>query len=265
VEEKVRFLRAETSNGSRSLPSYLWRQPSFASVLASLAGGPAAAAALGESDLQRLFRRDENLDNQFADYLRLHGYGSHGYEDVDPHLLAALAAWDDEHPEEVKSLLSAMWNVFRPDEALLMIDFARNTIFTRCRNLFAAHPESLKQLFLDWLKQTLVDNSVQQQTGDMIRTLQLPEKALFLWSLMAAQNIAEVSPKRCDEVLVLGLANYQVDDDLVKVAASAYASDKGLGALELPVKLQGRAQIEAWQAGVVEASKRHMLLALALS
>jgi len=55
------------------------------------------------------------------------------------------------------------------------------------------------------------------------------------WSLMAAQNIAEVSPKRCDEVLVLGLANYQVDDDLVKVAASAYASDKGLGALELPV------------------------------
>jgi len=156
-------------------------------------------------------------------------------EDVDPHLLAAPAAWDDEHPEEVKSLLSAMWNVFRPDEALLMIDFARNTIFTRCRNLFAAHPESLKQLFLDWLKQTLVDNSVQQQTGDMIRTLQLPEKALFLWSLMAAQNIAEVSPKRCDEVLVLGLANYQVDDDLVKVAASAYASDKGLGALELPV------------------------------
>lgn len=265
-KERAGHLRSVTANGAQPLPDYLWKQPSIWSAFEDSEptepGLRAYAATEGKDDLMALFKKDEAPERRFPVYLRLNGYGRYTHDEVDPRLLEALIAWDDEHPEEVDSVLRSSWKKFEPDTTVLFTDVLRQVAFKRCRTVFAAKPTALTGHFLNWIRMRLVSGQAEQNMGDgTIRTLQLPQAALFTWGLVAAQGVAQLSPGRCDRIIELGLEQYTPDEEMTREAAKLYASDKGLLHLRPPVKLEG-SQETAWQLGVVDTSVRHIMLGL---
>ncbi len=264
IEERVKFLRQHTDNGSQSLPEEMWSQPNLSLLLSD--DDPESIRLLtGASEkpphdaLLRLYKEKAPNDNQFREYVRLHGYRQYGYEDLDPYLLATLVAWDDQHPDEVRSVMRSMWTVMEPDDIILTQDGLRNAIFERCQTVFAARPTALDELFVKWVKRKLVDDTMTQHTGDATYTFSLNKIVPFLYCLLSAEKVAVVSPQRCDEILACAISDYTADEDFMTFAAKLYASDKGLSALQPPAPLMDSAHLKPWQLGVVEASSRSLL------
>ena len=255
--ERVEFLRKHTNRGKSSLPPEMWTAPA---ILALMDG----YEKYEKEALMRLYKKDESKESQFKEYVRLHGYDHYGYEDVDPYLLAALVAWDDEHPNETARIFERMWRTMKPADHMMTIDVLRNSIFERCRMVFAARPDSLVSLFVDWVKTDAVEQTIRQQRGDMIYTFSLKPVVPFLFCLISAENVAPISAKRCDEILTHALGKYivdEVDSSLIAAAAHLYASDKGLDGLTPPAPLKSR-YVRDWQTGVIDASTRQILAAL---
>jgi len=266
TRERVEFLRRRTENGQTAMPKEMWKRPDILTIAASLPDKDSAVGRASGDPAERallsLYRKDQAPDRQFQDYMRMHGFGEYSHDEVDPHLLATLVAWDEEHGEEVNSLLSRMWNTMKPPTDLLRLDVLRNPIFERCQTLFAARPASLNELFIQWVKRTLVDNTVQEQVGDTIYTFSLKDIVPFLYCLLSAQKVAKLSAKRCDEILTCAIRYYTASEDLMTAAAELFASDKGLKAMQPPAPLKESWNLKAWQLGVVQVSLQEIVSAL---
>lgn len=263
TSKRVEFLRELTGNGSGSLPKALWKQPEIMSLASVLlhedSAGKSDAKDPDRHALLSLYTKTEKPERQFQEYLRMNGFGEYSYDEVDPYLLATLVAWDEEHPDEVKSLISKMWGEMRPPTSTLRLDLLRNAIFERCQMVFAAHPILLKELFIKWVKQTMVDKPVTEQVGTTIYTFSLKEFAPFLYCLLGAQKVGKFSARRCDEILTFAIRDFTASEDLMSSAAELFSSDKGLKALEPPAPLKDRSQLKAWQLGVVKVSLQEIL------
>jgi hypothetical protein len=249
--ERVEWLRQQTSNGAKPLPKALWSQPSISS-------------ALKETEFSgyvepNWYMKTEPEGKQFPGVLRLSGYGQYSYEVVDPILLQALVAWDELHPQETNQAATSMWNTMKLSDGELRFDLIRNAVFERCMHVLCAKPESFNRLFIHWMKEKLVDNTLQIQEGQTIYTLSLKNTSPFLYCLLAAQKLAAASAKRRDELLDIALEEYSADEDLMTWAAEFYSSDKGFGALTRKIPKQNESLRGAWQVGVVEAARGQIL------
>ncbi len=254
LEEQVAFLREKTRNGSDSLPQAMWASTGFTDLADILVPGMRTTGDPYKKVRMSMYSKTEAAENRFKEYLRMHGYGEYNYDHLDPFLLKVLTAWEEAHPDEVKSLLATMWNIIKPATAELRFDLLRNAIFERCYTLFSARPESLKNLFVSWVKRELVDKTVQDQVGNTIYSFRLNDCAPFLYCLLGAQKVARHSPRKCDEILTFAINLYSTTEDLMNSTAQLFASDKGLSALQPPAQLNNRSQTKAWQLGVAEVS-----------
>jgi hypothetical protein len=245
--KRVEYLRTETEGGRRSLPADLWARPSFELLFDQMLKKPTKH----HGSLLVLFSRNVPQEQQLAEYVRIQGFGAHNHESVDPLLLETLVAWDDAHPEEVDRVLHAMWGVMCPSNEELRNDLFRGAIFERCRTVFAVRPTTLDELFIRWMKKTVVDQPLREQVGNTIYTLQLNEVAPFLQTLLAAEQVAPLSADRRDQLLEQAL-RYPANDGLLGAAARLYSDDKGVRALEPPSELRESASRTSWQVGVLQ-------------
>ncbi len=193
--------------------------------------------------------------------MRVNGFGDYRYQDVDSALLAALVAWGRQEPAQVKSVLRAMWNAIRPDDQILMVDWLRNAIMTRCVSVFAADAEVLTGDYLAWLKRELVDKGRQWQFGKQIVTLRYPGTAPLQFCVAAASTVGAGSPERRDQILLAGLGKFEANPALVEAAAQLYSSDKEPFALKPPLQLKSNL-VAGWQSGIVKSALMPILQAL---
>lgn len=258
-EGRVEFLRKRTDNGQLPLPANMWKAPDLGDIIAEIGGraGTARNAAMGT-----WYAKTVKPEEQFAIFVRISGYGQHLYENLDPILLASLAAWDEAHPEEAGRVTRKMWETMQgPLKAHVRMDLVRNDIVERCQAVLGAHPVTAGE-FMQWIRSELVQKQVREQVGTTIYTFQLNDNAPFLYGLVIAEKLAKVSARRCDEVLTIAVGDYTASDALMTAAAQLYASDKGMSGLEPPVALKQPSQLGAWQAGVVQAAFKEILAAL---
>ena len=207
------------------------------------------------------YRRDTSKSEQFTQYLRIHGYGEYKYGDLDNALLETFVAWGDQDATQVRSVLRAMWNAIQPDDQILMVDWLRNAILTRCRNVFAADPEVLIQDYLGWFKKELVDKGRTWRFGKTQYTLKFPNTAPLSFCVASAAGVSGLSPSRRDRILLTGLDKFPGDPPTVESAAQVYNSDKQLLDLVPPLRLKPNL-VEAWQLGVVKNAIPHIANAM---
>lgn len=251
MQDRVDLLRERTAGGRNLLPAELWAKTDGFGR-----SGKAQHVQPG------WYTKTQAAGQQFPEFLRLHAYGQYCYDDVDSLLLATLVAWDGEYPEETAGLVERMWSTVKPDDRELRLDLYRDTLFERCQRVLVALPGDYARVFVEWVKGKLVDSPLRQQQGNMVYTLSLKAQTPFLYCLLGAQRLAKVSGSRCDEMIALAMDRYAGTEELVEWAAQLYSSDKGLAALSWPLPEKNRRHREAWQAGVVEASKQEILFAL---
>lgn len=239
VQDRVAYLRKATDGGTQSLPRAMWYAPTLNDI------------ATGRLPLYSSYQRNTKKEEQFREQLRISGYGEYNYQTVDNALLGALVVWGEEDAAQVRSLLHTMWNVTQPSDEVLMVDWLRNTILTRCRNVLAADPEILVEEFLDWFNRELVKRGRSWQSGNMRYTLRIPDIVLMQFCLGSAMVISPLSPSRRDQILLSGMAAFRSEPPIVEAAAQLYNSDKDVLDLAPPFKLKQKL-LEAWQLGVVK-------------
>lgn len=248
IEKKIEFLREQTDKGSKNLPSALWKKPTVDEVLEKR----------GDS-LYQIYLLTTEKEDQFKEHLRL--FMTYNHENLDLFLLYTLVKWSEKHPAEVKSLLKKMWKVMTPDDSDLRADVLRNAIFERCRDVFAAGLDTLKE-FINWIKAKLVDNVYQHQVGETIYSLSLKEETLFLFCLMSVEKVKGISWSKAEEILKYALGAYKAEKKHLELAAAFCAGQKGLYAIEPPVELEKKKKLDNWQVGVIDASAPTLLEAL---
>jgi hypothetical protein len=274
VKQRSAYLKNVTQNGSRSVPGAMWAGAGTEEEEDGLRGfwskvasrqktlDEAISEYLEHNPVYSSYRRDTKKEDQFSAVLRVHGYGDHRFQDMDAAMLAALVSWGDEAQAEVQSVLRKMWEAIRPDDQILMLDWLRNAIMSRCVNVFGADPEVLIGDYLGWFKRELVDKGRQWQIGKQIMTLKYPGTSLLQFCLSSASTVNAFSPARRDQILLTALERFEANQQLIEVAAQLYNSDKEPLALEPPVKL-GSELVEAWQVGIVKNTLERIIKALA--
>ncbi|MDP2966604.1 MAG: hypothetical protein Q8N39_11330 [Pelolinea sp.] len=203
-------------------------------------------------------------EDQFRETLRVNGYGEYRYEKIDSAMLGALVIWGDQEPEQVHSVLQAMWQAIRPDDAILMTDWLRNAILSRCVNVFSADKTVLINNYLEWLKIELVQKGRQWQIGKQIFTIKYPPTSLLQFCVSAAATVGAYSVSRRDQILISGLEKFEATPPLVELAAQLYNSGKDLLALEPPVSLKPNL-LPSWQDGIIKNALPAILQALIAS
>lgn len=273
VQHRVTYLRRVTDGGTRSVPGAMWAGVGTEEEPEGLRGSwkrlTSSRKSLDEivneyvahNPLYSSYRRDTSKNEQFTQYLRIHGYGEYKYGDLDNALLETLVAWGDQDATQVRSVLRAMWNAIQPDDQILMVDWLRNAILTRCRNVFAADPEVLIQDYLGWFKKELVDKGRTWKFGNTQYTLKFPNTAPLSFCVTSAAAVSGLSPSRRDRILLTGLDKFPGDPPTVEAAAQVYNSDKELLDLAPPLRLKSNL-IEAWQLGVVKNAIPHIAQAM---
>jgi hypothetical protein len=273
VHDRVTYLKEATDGGTRSVPGEMWAgagteaQPEglrgFWKSLTSSAKSldQIVSEYLARNPLYSSYRRDTNRSEQFAEYLRIYGYGEYRYSDIDKVLLETLLVWGDEDVAEVRSVLRSMWNAIQPDDQILKVDWLRNAILMRCRNVLAADPEVLLQDYLGWFKRELVDKGRYWQSGKTQYTLRFPNTAPLQFCVVSAVAVGSLSPSRRDQILLSGLGEFPRDPSTVEAAAQIYNGDKKMLDLAPPLRLQSNL-IEAWQLGVVKNAIPHIFQAM---
>lgn len=274
VGSRVAYLREKTDDGARPVPGAMWagagtdEDPEglrgFWEKLKS--GQKSHQEIINEyldlNPLYASYRRDTGRSEQFSEYLRIHGYGDYKYTQIDSALVETFVAWGDEHPDQVRQVLRAMWRAIQPDDNILMVDWLRNAILTRCRTVFATDPEVLIEDYLGWFTAELVKKGRVWQFGNRQVTLRYPPTSTFGFCLSAAATVSGESPKRRDEILLSGLRKFQLEPALVESAAQVYNSDKALLDLTPPVQLKPKL-VESWQMGIVKNAIPSLLNAMA--
>jgi hypothetical protein len=203
-------------------------------------------------------------EDQFKETLRVNGFGEYRYEKIDSAMLEALVFWGDQAPDQVHSVLQAMWQAIRPDDAILMTDMVRNAILTRCVNVFSADKSVLVDNFLEWHKVELVQKGRQWQVGKQVFTIKYPPTSLLQFCLSAASAVGAYSVNRRDQILITGLEKFETAPPLVELAAQIYNADKDPLVLEPPVNLKPNL-ISSWQTGIVKNALTNILQGLIAS
>lgn len=265
VQNRVTYLKKVTDEGKRSVPGIMWagteEKPDglrgfFLSV------GKTIDTIIDEytarNPLYSSYRVGTSLNEQFTQYLRIEGFGEYEYAQVDTALLETLVEWGDENATQVQSVLHAMWNAIQPDNHLLQVDWLRNAILTRCRNVFAADPEVLIHDYLDWLKKELVVKGRVWISGNTQSTLRLPVTVPLSFCVASAEGVSGLSPARRDRILLTGLDKFPGDPLTVENAACLYNSDKESLNLVPPLQLNPNL-IEAWQTGIVKNAMPYII------
>lgn len=270
VAERVAYLSRATDGGKRSVPGAMWAGMGTEEgtegvrgfwqrlTTAKKSSDQIIVEYLALNPLYSSYRTITKKEEQFANHLRITGYGEYRYTDTDNVLLQTLVAWGDQNASEVRSVLHAMWNAIRPDENILMVDWLRNAILTRCRNVFAADADVLEQDFLAWFKRELVDKGRVWRSGNMQYTLKYADTSVLQFCITSALAVNPFSPACRDRVLLMGLRKFKADPAGVEAAAQVYNSDKQVLDLNPPLELKPPL-LEAWQMGIVKNAIPHIL------
>jgi hypothetical protein len=273
AEQRAVYLKSVTQDGTRPVPGTMWAGVGTDTEPEGLRGfwkqltahrkttDEAVKEYLARNPLYSSYSRDTKKEVQFSETLRVSGYGDYRYQDVDSALLAAFVVWGNQEPQQVQSVLRAMWNAIRPDDPILMVDWLRNSIMARCVNVFAADAEVLTQDYLAWLKRELVEKGRQWQFGKQTVTLRYPGTAPLQLCVAAAATVGGPSPARRDQILLTGLERFEANPALVESAAQLYNSNKEPLALEPPPKLKSNL-VPSWQMGIVKNALVVILQAL---
>jgi hypothetical protein len=274
VQSRVTYLREATNGGTRAIPGAMWAGAGTDEQPEGLRGFWQGLMSKQKSheeivreylDLNPLYasyRRDTGRDQQFSEYLRIHGYGDYKYSQIDSALVETFVAWGDEHPDQARSVVRAMWQVIEPDDNILLVDWLRNAILTRCRTVFAAAPEALIEDFLGWFTAELVKKGRVWRFGNRQITLKYPPTATFGFCVASAAAVSGVSPERRDQILLSGLRKFEADPSAVESAAQLYNSDKALLDLTPPLRLKPKL-VDPWQFGIVKNAISPVLSAMA--
>jgi hypothetical protein len=254
LEARVEFLRDHTDRGRQPLPAPLWSKPRSFSVSKTKVSQAAEPA---------WYLKSEGLAAQFSEYVRLHAYGQYSYDSVDPQLLRALVAWDEQHPEETRDLVKGLWNRVSLTDLELQFPLFRGAVFERCQEVLPAIPRSFVEVFVRWLKTNLVDKSHQHQVGNTIYTISFKSTTPFLYCLLGAQKLAPVSAQRSSELLDIGLREFTADDDMAGWAAELYAARRTPSQFEWELPKINQAFTRAWQIGLVDALRVPIVTSMA--
>jgi hypothetical protein len=263
VEKRAAYLRQATDGGRRSVPGAMWAGKGTEKEAEGLRGfwktltshrktlDEILVEYLALNPLYSSYLSDTKKEDQFANYLRIFGYGEYGYGVIDSALLGTLVAWGDQDTAQVCSVERAMWNAVQPDDNILIVDWLRNAILTRCQKVLAADPDVLLQDFLGWFKRELVDKGRSWQSGKTQYTLKYADTAPFNFCVASAAAVNMFSPARRDQILLSGLGKFKGEPASVDIAAQLYNSDKKLLDLTPPSQVKPNL-VEAWQLGVVK-------------
>jgi len=151
-----------------------------------------------------------------------------------------------------------MWEAIKPDDNILKVEFLRNSILERCRNIFASDPEMLFQDFLTWFKKKLVDKYLTWQVGKTQFTLRYPVETLLQFCLLSAIAVDTILPRLRDEILLSGLSKFKGEPKIVEAVAQLYNNDKEILDIIPPIKV-ALELIEAWQLGIIKNAIPHIL------
>jgi len=273
IPARINHLKKATDEGTTTVPGAMWAGVGTEDEAEGLRGFFASLTARRKSHdeiiqeyltlnpLYSSYRRDTPKEKQFDEYLRMNGYGEYRYANVDNALLETLVRWGDQEPAQVRSVLRAMWHAIQPDDQILMVDWLRNAILTRCRNVFSADPEMLQKDYLEWFTRELVKKGRVWQFGRTQVTLKYPDITTFQTCVGAAAAVTGLSARRRDEILLSGLSKFKADPATVEVAAQLYNSDKELLDLRPPEQLR-RNLVDAWQLGIVKNALQKITLAM---
>jgi hypothetical protein len=174
----------------------------------------------------------------------------YSYKDLDSHLLEALVAWGDEHPDEAKATASASLKAILPEDALMLDDGLRVALLERFTKILAAEPEVLVD-FATWVKKEWVKKGRKRKVDGNWLLLQFPPEFPFQQCLRGAQAVAGVSARQRDAIITRAIAAQEANAQLTALAARLYASDKKKLDLVPPPEVK-RGQVAAWQTGIME-------------
>lgn len=274
-QKRAAYLKKVTHEGAQPVPGAMWAGAGTDDNQEGVRGfwkelfaarkttGEVVKEYLRRNPLYSSYETNLRKEDQFAEVLRINACGDYRYQEVDTALLQALCAWGDEKPEQVKSVLQAMWNAIRPDDNILMIDWLRNALLGRCVNIFSADVNVMTQDYLAWLKAELVNKGRQWQIGKQIITLKYPATSLLQFCVIGAGNISAISSQRKDDLLIVGLQNYEATPALVEAAAQLYNAGKEPLNLRSPVALKPNL-VASWQIGIIKNALLAILQALLL-
>jgi hypothetical protein len=257
TQDRLAFLQQETEQGSRPLPAGLWSAPTFDDLLKIIQHKDPDPPSLSANSL---YKNDTPRADQFACYLRLHGYTYYDYNEVDNYLLGALVAWRDDHPEQAEAVIKQM----RPamiNTSDLNLDILRNIMFERCRNVLVAFPDAQFE-FLDWFKKTFVDHPYIYSTGTTRYTLSFKNSALFLYAIQGAEKVQRYSRDTCREIVRRALGKYEASPELMRFAGGLYSSDGSFEVLAPQMLPASRTHLDEWQVGMVREVKRPLIAAI---
>jgi hypothetical protein len=272
--QRAAYLKLVTQNGARPVPGAMWAGVGTEAEPEGLRGlwqklttgrkslEDGIKEYLARNSLYSSYGRDTKKEDQFSEMLRVNGYGDYHYQSIDGALLAALVAWGDQEPQQVRSELRAMWNAIQPNDQILMVDRLRNAIMARCVQVFAADAEVLCQDFLAWLKRELVEKGRQWQSGNQVMNLKYPGTLPLQFCVAAAATVGGLSPARRDQILLTGLERFEANPGLVDSAAQLYNSDKEPLTLQPPLKLKPNL-LMGWQTGIVKNALLAIMQAMA--
>lgn len=270
MHKRITYLREVTNGGRTSLPGAMWAGVGTDVEPEGLRGfwkkittpmktlDEMATEYVTRNPLYSSYKVATKKENQFTEYLRIMCYGEYSYKSIDNVLLETIVALGLENPKEVRLLLSAMWNAIKPDENILKVEFLRNSILERCRNIFASDPEMLFQDFLTWFKKKLVDKYLTWQVGNTQFTLRYPKETPLQFCLLSAIAVDKISPRLRDEILLSGLSKFIGEPKIVEAVAQLYNKDKEILDIVPPIKISPKL-IEAWQIGIIKNAIPHIL------
>lgn len=270
IHKRITYLREVTNGGRTSLPGAMWAGVGTDVEPGGLRGfwkklstpmktlDEIATEYVTRNPLYSSYKVATKKENQFNEYLRIACYKEYSYKSIDNVLLETIVAWCQEDVKEVRSLLSAMWNAIKPDENILKVEFLRNSILERCRNIFASDPEMLFQDFLTWFKKKLVDKYLTWQVGKTQFTLRYPKAALLQFCYSSAIAVDAISPRHRDEILLSGLSKFEGEPQIVDAVAQLYNKDKEILDIIPPIQIEPKL-IEAWQIGIIKNAIPHIL------
>ena len=84
----------------------------------------------------------------------------------------------------------------------------RNVAFGRCQWVFAAHPETFVAAYTDWVKENLAGKEVYTVVEGGLGKTTMFSSGPLIHCLLGAQNVASLSAKRCDELIIRALKCY---------------------------------------------------------
>lgn len=274
-QKRAAYLKKATQQGAQPVPGAMWAGAGTETNKEGLRGfwkelftaskstDQVVKEYLRRNPLYSSYETNLRKEDQFAEVLRINACGDYRYQEVDTALLQALCAWGDEKPDQVRSVLQAMWNAIRPDDNILMVDWLRNAILNRCVNVFSADANMLTQDYLGWLRVELVNKGRQWQIGKQLITLKYPGTSLLQFCVIGAGNISAISPQRKDDLLIIGLQNFESTPALVEAAAQLYNSGKEVLNIKSPLALKPN-QVSSWQIGIIKNAFAPILQAMIL-